>query len=194
MIVAVADGLGSAKYSKEGSRKIVSVAIDVLSHENSYENLPSRILRRWQDGIGGNADQYDTTLKFIKIAESKVIYGGIGDGWIAFSGSCGLISLTADNVFSNQTESILSFDLNWKFIIEEANLDDIRIGLISTDGFSEDMDKENANQMLEEIEKELSEDAETFVSELKQTLACWPVETNCDDKTVVFIKTAKEDM
>ena len=194
LIVAVADGLGSAAYSKEGSQKIVTVAIDILSRVDSYESISSEILQRWRDGISGSLNQYDTTLKFIKIADNKVVYGGIGDGWIAFSGSGGFISLTADNTFSNQTDSILSFDFNRKFIVEETHLDGIRMGLISTDGFSEDMDKENANQMLKEIEKELSEDAEAFVFELKQTLEHWPVETNRDDKTVVFIKTEKEDI
>lgn len=193
LIVVVADGLGSAAFSKEGSKKIVAVAIDILSHTDSYENVASEILKSWRTGIEGNLNQYDTTLKFVKITKNKVIYGGVGDGWIAFSTPDGLISLTADNSFSNQTDSILSFDLNRKFVIEETCLATIRVGLISTDGFSEDMDTDNARQMLNEIEEELSVNENAFINEMKQTLENWPVETNRDDKTVVFIKSAKEE-
>lgn len=192
LIVAVADGIGSAAYSKEGSKRIVMLALNILSKMDSYETIACDILKQWRDGIEGNLNQYDTTLKFVKITKDKVIYGGVGDGWIVFLKPDGLMSLTSDNLFSNQTDSIMSYDLSRKFIVKEMSLQEIQIGLVSTDGFSEDIDKENAKQMLNEIERELSVDEETFVNEMKQTLDNWPVETNRDDKTVVFIRATKE--
>lgn len=192
VIVVIADGLGSAAYSKEGSNKIVNVAIDVLSQTNDYEAAASRILERWCKGIEGNLNQYDTTLKFIKITDSNVVYGGVGDGWIALATENGLISLLANNEFSNQTDTILSFDLSEKFILSKIALSSVSSGLISTDGFSEDIDKDNADKMLKEIECELNENENIFIDEMQQTLENWPVKTNKDDKTVVFINVTKE--
>lgn len=193
LIVAVADGLGSAAYSKEGSQKIVSVAIDVLSHTDSYETASNDILLKWKPGIEGNINQYDTTLKFVKITKQQIVYGGIGDGWIAFSGLSGLQSLTTVGSFSNQTDSILSVDLNRKFIVKETDITSIQMGLISTDGFSEDVDKEKAKQMLDDLDNELSVNEQAFIKEITQTLENWPVETNRDDKTVIFIRVSKGD-
>ena len=193
VIIAVADGLGSAAYSKEGSQTIVSVATDILSNTDLYESIPDEVLKRWGALIEGNANQYDTTLKFVKITDNNVVYGGIGDGWIVFADENGLQSLTADNSFSNQTDSILSLDLKHKFVVKETDTIRFRIGVIATDGFSEDLEKENAFQMLNEVDVELRDNEEAFINEMIQTLANWPVETNCDDKTAVFIKIEKEN-
>lgn len=193
LIIAVADGLGSAAYSKEGSNKIVDVSVEVLSQTNDSKTIANDVLKKWSEGIVGNLNQYDTTLKFIKITETDILYGGIGDGWIAFLTDAGLISLTADNEFSNQTDSILSFDLDKKFSLLKLPLSTVHSGLVSTDGFSEDMDKDNADKMLEEIGNELCVNEDAFICEMQQTLNCWPVKTNKDDKTVVFLNITKEN-
>ena len=192
LIVVVADGLGSAAYSKEGSNKIVEVATEVLAETNDYDCVPSLILQKWKDGIVGNLNQYDTTIKFIKIKSEKIVFGGVGDGWIAINNKDDFISLTADNTFSNQTDSILSFDLSKKFVIGEAELISEFDALISTDGFSEDMDKPNGDEMLRQIHDEVILDETKFINEMSETLENWPVETNKDDKTVVFIVCKEE--
>ena len=193
LIIAVADGLGSAVYSKEGSNKIVDVSVEVLSQMNDSKTIANDILKKWSEGIAGNLNQYDTTLKFIKITDTDILYGGIGDGWIAFLTDTGLISLTADNEFSNQTDSILSFDMDKKFSLLKLPLSAVHSGLVSTDGFSEDMDKDNADKMLEGIGNELCVNEDAFVCEMQQMLSCWPVKTNKDDKTVVFLNITKEN-
>lgn len=193
LIIAVADGLGSAAYSKEGSNKIVDVSVKVLSQTNDSKPIANDVLKKWREGIEGNLNQYDTTLKFIKITDTDILYGGIGDGWIAFLTDTGLINLTATNEFSNQTDTILSFDLDKKFSLLKLPLSTVHSGLVSTDGFSEDMDKENADKMLKEIGNQLCVDEVAFICEMKQTLNCWPVKTNKDDKTVVFLNITKEN-
>ena len=194
LLVVVADGLGSAAFSKEGSTKIADVATDILIKTSDYEKVPIEILKQWKTGLEGDINQYDTTIKFIKITDEEVVYGGVGDGWIAFLEDGKLVSLTADNAFSNQTDSILSFNLKDKFTITHCNIETISSGLISTDGFSEDMDKPNGGAMLMDIENALSKDEKSFVKEMSDTLENWPVETNKDDKTVVFLKIKKESL
>ena len=55
------------------------------------------------------------------------------------------------------------------------------------DRFSEDIDKENGEAFLIAVSDQIASDAEAFKCEIEETLTHWPVETNRDDKTVVFI-------
>ena len=66
IIIVVADGLGSAIYSKEGSSKIVSIAIRFLAKRHDLSNIAFDIQAEWKKGLEGNLNLYDTTVKFIK--------------------------------------------------------------------------------------------------------------------------------
>ena len=188
VIIVVADGLGSAAYSKEGSQRITEVAIDILSNTDDFNGVYLNILNEWKKELEGNINQYDTTLKFLKIKNDMIVYGGVGDGWISIKSDKGLVNMVAENTFSNQTDSILSFNLKEKFNVNEYELGDNLVGLVSTDGFSEDMDKDNSFGLLDGIDKELASNEESFIEDTKNTLLNWPVETNRDDKTVVIFK------
>ena len=188
IVIAVADGLGSAIYSKEGSLKIVEVTTRLLSEELDISDIAFKIQFEWKDGLEGNLNLYDTTIKFIKITESDVLYGGIGDGWIAFRTSDNFKDMVSINSFSNQTDTILSFDLRNKFRIEGFKTEIFKTALISTDGFSEDIDKENGESFLTAVSEQIILDSEAFKREIEETMTHWPVETNKDDKTVVFIE------
>lgn len=188
VIIVVADGLGSAAYSKEGSQRITEVAIDILSNTDDFNGVYLNILNEWKKELEGNINQYDTTLKFLKIKNDMIVYGGVGDGWISIKSDKCLVNMVAENTFSNQTDSILSFNLKEKFNVNEYELGDNLVGLVSTDGFSEDMDKDNSFGLLDGIDKELASNEESFIEDTKNTLLNWPVETNRDDKTVVIFK------
>ena len=188
VIIVVADGLGSAAYSKEGSQRITEVSIEILSNTDDFNGVYLNILNEWKKELEGNINQYDTTLKFLKIKNDKIVYGGVGDGWISIKSDKGLVNMVAENTFSNQTDSILSFNLKEKFSVNEYELSDNLVGLVSTDGFSEDMDKDNSFGLLDGIDKELASNEKSFIEDTKNTLLNWPVETNRDDKTVVIFK------
>lgn len=188
IVIVVADGLGSAIYSKEGSQKITSLASAILAESNDLSEVASDLQTKWKEGLEGNLNLYDTTVKFIKITENDVFYGGIGDGWIAFNTSDGFVDMTSSNSFSNQTDTILSFDLKGKFRIESIKTESFKTALISTDGFSEDMEKESGEAFLSAVSEQILANSEAFKKEIEDTLSHWPVETNRDDKTVVFIE------
>ena len=192
LIVVVADGLGSAAYSKEGSEKVVKIATDILA-QKCYENLSEKILSLWKENLQGNINQYDTTIKFIQITNEKIIVGGVGDGWIALKNNNDIKSFVVENSFSNQTDSILSIGLDKKFWIEEFDSKEYDTMIIATDGFSEDINKEDTFEFLKQAENEIKEDIEIFATDLEETLSNWPVQTNRDDKTVVFVVLTKED-
>ena len=188
IIVAVADGLGSAAFSKEGSSNIVKILIDIIKENIEYSSLPSELINRWKLAVKGNYNLYDTTIKFIHIKDGVIKYGGVGDGWIAINTSDELVSLCASNVFSNQTDSILSCDLQNKFAIKEISEYNVLNMLIATDGFSEDIEKDNSKNFLTDIYEQISKDFNAFEEEFKNTLSNWPVESNKDDKTAIFIQ------
>lgn len=188
IIVVVADGLGSAIYSKEGSSIITSIACAMLAKSTDLSEFASELQAKWKSNLEGNLNLYDTTIKFIKITKEYVYYGGVGDGWIAFNTTDEFVDMTSSNSFSNQTDTILSFDLQNKFRINTMHTEKMRTALISTDGFSEDIDKENGEPFLSAVSDQLRIDSEAFKKEIEDTLSHWPVETNRDDKTVVFIE------
>lgn len=186
LTITVADGLGSAPFSKEGATKICLLCQNMLLGEVD-NNAILELKENWKESVKSDFDKYDTTIKFLKISGDEVLYGGVGDGWICLSNGKEIVSVEAPHTFSNQTDSILSIDLLSKFSIKKAALFGEFVGLISTDGFSEDIDKKNAAELLEEIKTNASNDINGFAEEMENSLKNWPVETNCDDKTVVFI-------
>lgn len=188
IVIVVADGLGSSIYSKEGAQKITLLSSTILAERSDLSEVASELQTKWKDGLEGNLNLYDATVKFIKITERDVFYGGVGDGWIAFNTNDGFVDMTSSNSFSNQTDTILSFDLKGKFRIERIDTEKLKTALISTDGFSEDMDKDNGGAFLSAVSEQILANSEAFKKEIEDTLSHWPVETNRDDKTVVFIE------
>lgn len=184
--ITVADGLGSAPFSKEGAIKICNLCQNMLL-SNVDNNAILKLKEKWKESVKSDFDKYDTTIKFLKISGDEVLFGGVGDGWICLSSGKDTVSLEAPHTFSNQTDSILSIDLLSKFSIKKASITGEFVGLIATDGFSEDIDKKNAAEFLNEIKTNVSNDINDFAEEMENSLKNWPVETNCDDKTVVFI-------
>lgn len=186
LTITVADGLGSAPFSREGAIKICNLCQNMLL-SNVDNNAILELKEKWKQSVKSDFDKYDTTIKFLKISGNEVLFGGVGDGWICLSSGKDIVSLEAPHTFSNQTDSILSIDLLSKFSINRVSITGEFVGLVSTDGFSEDIDKKNATEFLNEIKTNASNDINGFAEEMENSLKNWPVETNCDDKTVVFI-------
>ena len=184
--IVVADGLGSAPFSKEGADKICDLCSGMLK-SNIDNDAVLKLKENWKRSVKADFDKYDTTIKFLKISDTELVYGGVGDGWICLMNNQDILSAEAPHAFSNQTDSILSIDLLSKFSIKKISLGNDFAALISTDGFSEDIDKKNANNMLADIKQGMLSDLNAFADEMENAIKNWPVETNCDDKTVVFV-------
>jgi len=187
VIAVMADGLGSAIYSSHGSKILCTTAIEILKETDNAMLLANQILEKWLSNLEHKPTACDSTLKFIKITNEKAIMGGVGDGWITFLSNNEYLSLTAENSFANQTNTILS-DLKSKFIIKEISLKEDFIFLLATDGFSEDIEKIMGKKFLSSINESLDKDIHEFCANLENTLNNWPVITNYDDKSVVIIK------
>lgn len=191
LIVVVCDGLGSAPFSREGAEKACSIAIECLK-EWKDENIRSEIFHRWKDSVGGKPLLYDTTLKFIRIGKTNITIGGVGDGWIVLSKDGEQPSIySQDHVFSNQTDSLMTFDLKEKFWMKTMSANSCDFFLISTDGFSEDMEASDISPFVTDTCGSIDRDHDGFEKELISTLSNWPIKTNADDKTVVMIRRVK---
>ena len=185
MVITVADGLGSAPFSKEGANAICPLCAEMLNSEITKETI-IKLKEDWKKKIKTDFDKYDTTIKYIAFSDSEIKYGGVGDGWICIYGNDEVLSTEIDHTFSNQTDSILSIDLLNKFLNKKMVASDEFVSLIATDGFSEDIDKANLKAFMKDIQNSMVTDIDAFANEIHDTLNNCPLETNCDDKTVVF--------
>lgn len=185
IICCIADGLGSVPFSKEGSSVLVEIGCELLLHDVS-EDFSEKIRKEWKERIKGNYELYDSTFKFIKITNNHIIYGGIGDGWIAFENDKSYINETVDHEFANHTDTIMSIGMKERFVIKTIK-NKMNVGLLATDGFSEDIDK-STNDFVLDVAASIENNPDDFIKELEELMKNWPVKSNKDDKTIVIIK------
>lgn len=109
VVAAVADGLGSEKYSDVAAQMAVSITTDYCSKNIQAENS-EEILRIIKDSFTlaltqieafatekeHDLDQYDTTLSLVVFDGENVYYGHSGDS--------GIIALTNDGLYKKVTE------------------------------------------------------------------------------------------
>ena len=187
LVIALADGLGSASFSKEGADKAVSIATQMLLHEKKLGSVSALLFSEWKDGLSGELSLYDTTLKFLKLTPESLFAGGVGDGIIALRNKGTIEHFSPEHTFSNQTDSLLSFDLKGKFLIYSFPAHDIDFALLTTDGISEDLDLSQLEDFVKESSNSILQNAEGFEKEFHDLLNNWPIKTNQDDKTGIFV-------
>ncbi len=186
LIGVVADGLGSAIHSSEGARAACQASIEIL--KRSTTNFPNELLSTWKEMISGNPLSYDTTLKYVRIDKEGINMGRIGDGWTCSLCNGSVIELKSENTFSNQTDSLMSCGMSDRFELKKVQLGEHFIIVISTDGFSEDINKDDVSSFLKGIQIDIDTDVELFTEKLEDTMNNWPISSNKDDKTVIFIR------
>ncbi len=186
IVVAVADGLGSAIKSKIGAE----IICNVLTEELTLRDIDFKQIRSdWQSRIDGNHLAHDTTFRRVHISKDGISIAGIGDGWAAVMVGEDCNSFEQQGLFGNQTDSIMSANAETRYQQETIEFDnnDFFV-IISTDGFSEDIEKTDYKAFLKEMAKKLDVDMVRFEHDISNLLTDWPIETNHDDKTVVFIR------
>ena len=186
VMCVIADGLGSAINSETGSKNICEVAMAILKGCNDYSHFSELLKEQWIKSLPYKPISCDTTFKFFVITEEEIFYGGIGDGWI-----CGIIDgellyYSVHNNFANQTDSMMSIAYEEKFKLFQKKYKEISILSLATDGFSEDIDSESISRFLCDCIEIIREKKEEFADELERLIENWPIQSNIDDKTVVF--------
>ena len=109
VIAAVADGLGSEKYSDVASQMAVNIATDYCSKNIKVEHADAVLnvikdsfaiaqsqIEKYATEKEHELDQYDTTLSLVIFDGENVYYGQSGDS--------GIIALTNDGLYKKVTE------------------------------------------------------------------------------------------
>ncbi len=187
IVAVIADGLGSAPLSQIGSRNMVETVFEIMSGPEPVD-VWGQISETWRSSLQGEPEQYDTTCKFVCIRNENVIMGSIGDGWLGFADTNGYHELDNEPMFTNITSSICSQNMVEKATLIVSDACDTPMMGMSTDGFSEDLDKDSRCNFLHDIMETVVVDPKGLYSEITATMHNWPVESNKDDKTLVLIR------
>lgn len=186
--ICVADGLGSAKFSHIGAEKAVSIMAGILQKGDFTDELQVVFKHKWKDEIKSDYALYDTTIKFFQITKKHIHYGGIGDGLTLYKQDNHFTKFhNNNNSFTNQTESVNSSSYLHEFKRVSSSNYNFEGLMMATDGISEDIDENQMENMLNQVIKQLQNDVDNFVNNMIELINEWPIKTNHDDKTIVFL-------
>ncbi len=197
-VMALADGVGSHKFSRFGSRAIVQSVhrsfIDYVkgAFEDTY--LAKNIRNHFKIRVPGKyQSQSATTCIFSAYLYGEGLFlGQIGDGLCIYSIDGNNYILTEkEDSFSNIVcpFNVLSDDNKWiiSFIPEEKIKRELNV-LLLTDGLSEDVLKGKEFIFMKGIKDEMfKKSAKNTSNILKYMIKTWPVPMSSDDKSSCFM-------
>ena len=212
-IAAVADGLGSEKFSDIGSKIAAKVAVEhCISNYNS--NLSEDEVKKLMnnafvygyksileeaESADEDEDEYDTTLSLVIFDNSKLYYGQSGDsGIVALLDTGEYIKLSDEqNDEYGNVYPLCSGPNVWQFGKAEGNVVSV---MLMTDGVLKRIcpkilkyDERNININVPFAESFMRRDetsdetVELFQTSLREFLEKYPEEKIDDDKTVIII-------
>jgi len=182
--VAVADGLGSKRFSHYGSKYLAKFAVRLsrlfYKNQKAFEEKLSDLwitkLKKQQI----NYEDASSTLMLVFIKNKKIYIAKIGDGAIIILGKKNIVVEEGNKIFSNATTPFGYDRLKWS-IFDEKDIDFI---FISTDGISDDIeDKIGFAKYFKKYFLKLPK--YRYSSEGKEILKNWRVKGSSDDKTFV---------
>ena len=190
--MAVADGLGSHKYSKKGSRaicKAVKMVAKQLSSGQISENvLTDRIYEFYRASLNDKiAEAAGTTCLFCIVTGDKLYIGQAGDGicCVCIDGNFKMTGKKREGEFTNEVCAVSGKgNVVWRFRtidISEASTLDV---LLMTDGISEDVIPEKCEGFMHYV---MGEDGYPK-KRIKKMLKYWETPGSADDKTMTVAR------
>lgn len=192
-ILAVADGIGSARNSQYGAKSAVGAAVASgtawLSNELPAEGIPADVTRRWSQAVAreDTASFATTILLACTTPSGDLLATWLGDGLI-----CATISGVVHEVtprragFSDVTTAMTSSSLNpgWRQRrIEGLRADDVV--MLASDGISDDLQLARLGGLLSALRDQLrrvpATERDSFI---RSELRSWPTPGHRDDKTL----------
>lgn len=197
MVMVVADGLGTKKYSGIGSKRICKAVGDAARIWVKKENAPIEFLIRlvhnlWDISIYPySKNECATTCLFcIALNNGKIILGQLGDGIIYYCNNESLNILSEkENDFLNITNSVASVRNVYDWNFKEINIKDSSFTvLMTTDGLSEDIIESKRKDFMCYIKEQISlqRNQTKKNKKLKKILRNCEGKYNVDDKTLII--------
>jgi hypothetical protein len=218
--LAVCDGAGSCKYSKEGAEVVAKSICNILCNKfDNYYNLityakdegkkmvaayiVSKIHKKLNDKariLGADLKDLSSTLLFVAIKNGKYICGHIGDGVLGASknGNFEVISTPDNGEYANSTFFITGDYAVDKLRIHVGSCEDIDGFILMTDGSSTSLyDKKNnklaraCDKLLNYLTKNSEHNTKIYMKNIMRNLI---IDRTLDDCSIgfIFIKQNKQ--
>jgi serine/threonine protein phosphatase PrpC len=197
-LIAIADGLGSYKYSEYGS-KIAVIAVEKAI--NQWRNLRKENVKVliqlihcfWNLLIGDSEFEKKECLttclfSYIDYKKKKIILGQLGDGLIYFNSNEETVFMRSSEEY-NFTKSLGNSNSINEWNIKSFNYKELAFSLlVVTDGISEDIVENKEKEFVEYIiQKLLKLKKNQRNAYLKNLLESWPTKFHNDDKTICIV-------
>ena len=205
--IVVADGLGSCKYSDQGSVKMVDIIekwiLDKLPGyaflSNNVANIMvKKIVEEWNAAYDiDEIYDYDTTVHLAIFYRGSILIGGIGDGMalLSYDELVCKDHIDEKNLFSNVTNSMCSLDVMELLDFEIIPADfysDQAIVILATDGIADDLIPEKKLTLPDYFQGVLRENGiKKLQEELEEWISDWATENHSDDKTLCYLAIKK---
>lgn len=191
--IAVADGLGSRRYSHIGSQRAVELAHEVTLDRTATlfsADVPSVLSRAWCRTFEGGYDDYETTCLWAWVDGcGRGMIGQAGDGLalIRSRGRFRILTVQRDG-FGNQTTTLAQADTVGA---TSADIELIAPGdgvLLMTDGISDDLIPEQLEPFFDAIYRRQQRSSKRRMKRwLESELQQWSTPRHGDDKTIASI-------
>jgi len=195
LVLSVADGLGSSKYSHIGSLYSVKATKKAIIEWRKLRNRDTNILLQlinfyWNlyiRDINYKKDDCQSTCLFVYIDKytKEVIIGQLGDGMIYFK-SDDILYLSENLDDFNYTKSLgKSINISdWNIFYSKINLNNFKC-ILATDGVSDDIVASKEEEFLDTlIFKMADKNLKSRNYVIKDILQNWLTKFHNDDKTI----------
>ena len=194
--IAIADGMGSKKYSRQGANAAVASALRAAKNWAAHPQIGTNWLIRWLEAEWrytlGDLDPNDcgtTCWLAVSSPHAGLLVIGLGDGFaLCASGDeePNIISGRKDDDFSNETLAlgVTHKSSDWK-VRHFPSTPELWLVVLATDGVADDIRGDRIGSFLQWV-KEISS-LKHPARGIRRALKKWPVEAHTDDKTVAAI-------
>jgi len=180
VVGAVADGMGSRKFSQIGSKALTKLVVKLAKNFNNKKRFEKKLLTQYKQKIKPyKVDDCLSTLMFVIIKNNKVYIAKVGDGAVVVIGKKDKIIEEKDKLFGNFTTAFSIDKLNW-YQFRKNEIDTL---FLATDGISDDIEKKI--EFVRDFKNYFCKNKKRDITTL---LKNWPVKGSIDDKTLLCIK------
>lgn len=187
---AVADGVSTCVFAKEGADKACEVVCNMLSDcvDLSEDEVKQKIFSNWKNLVVKNWDDYGTTINFLYVYPEKIVAGKIGDGSVIVKNGDELFFKNDESIFyTSDTFAFGRYIYKHTFKVDsiKRNISLPVLSILLTDGITKELEPEKIREFSDYIDLAIKKP--NFVVELKDWVKGLN-KKNGDDKTILICK------